>query len=367
VRLPTGGLQPRCLADAAGTVHVVYFKGDPGAGDLWYGTLRPGQGELTTPIRVSSQEHSAVAVGTIRGPQLALGRGGRVHVAWNGSSKAEPKGPKAPSGSGSAPMLYARLNDAGTAFEPQRCVAASSTALDGGGCVAADQEGRVFVGWHAAQPSGPGKEADRQFWVASSTDDGRTFAPEVAVSPKELGACACCGTAGFADSSGRVHFLFRAAKDNEHRDMQWLHSADHGAAFSAEPLQAWKANQCPMSSASISQAGDGQVVLAWETQGQVAFARADPQAGKVGKTISPEGAPKNRKHPAVAVDPNGRVLLAWAEGTGWNKGGDVCWQVFEKNGTPVAAQRGQREGAEGLQTWNASAAAFSNGRWVVIY
>ena len=41
---------------------------------------------------MNSQAGSAVAAGTIRGAHLALGRKGRVHVAWNGSGTALPKG-----------------------------------------------------------------------------------------------------------------------------------------------------------------------------------------------------------------------------------------------------------------------------------
>jgi hypothetical protein len=37
-------------------------------------------------LRVNSQQGSAIAAGAIRGAHLAVGRNGRVHVAWNGSS-----------------------------------------------------------------------------------------------------------------------------------------------------------------------------------------------------------------------------------------------------------------------------------------
>jgi hypothetical protein len=50
---------------------------------------------------------SAIAVGNIRGAQTSVERNGRVHVAWNGTAPT-----------GRLPMLYARLNDAGSAFEP---------------------------------------------------------------------------------------------------------------------------------------------------------------------------------------------------------------------------------------------------------
>ena len=47
-----------------------------------------------------------------RGAQLAVGGGNRVFVVWNGSDQAVK------SASGAWPMLFTRLNDDGSAFEP---------------------------------------------------------------------------------------------------------------------------------------------------------------------------------------------------------------------------------------------------------
>src|SRR5262245_10100287 len=116
VATPDGGIQPQAVADQAGVVHVIYFKGDPGHGDLFYVRNKPGTTEFSMPLRVNSQPGSAIAMGTIRGGQLALGRNGRVHVAWNGSDeKVAPPNPIK-----GVPMLYARLNEDRSAFEPQR-------------------------------------------------------------------------------------------------------------------------------------------------------------------------------------------------------------------------------------------------------
>jgi len=112
------------------------------AGDIFYVRREAGEATFTEPVRVNSHPGSAIAMGTIRGAQLAIGQNGRVHVAWNGSNKA-PKGP------GGNPMLYARLNDAGIAFEPQRNLITWAGGLDGGGTLAADAKGRVYVFWHA--------------------------------------------------------------------------------------------------------------------------------------------------------------------------------------------------------------------------
>src|SRR5712692_2605547 len=76
LRLPEGGLQPQTAVDDRGVLHVVYFSGEPAGGNLFY--VRSTE----APVRVNSQPASAIATGTIRGAQLALGRNGRVHVAW---------------------------------------------------------------------------------------------------------------------------------------------------------------------------------------------------------------------------------------------------------------------------------------------
>src|SRR5262245_59753647 len=139
IRTPNGGLQPQAVTDASGALHLVYFAGEPGGGDIFY--VRRGRGEVvfSSPIRVNSQPGSAIATGTIRGAHIAVGRIGRVHVSWNGSNQASPRGPE-----NSAPMLYARMNDAKTAFEAQRNLMRCSHGLDGGGSLtAADQWRRI--------------------------------------------------------------------------------------------------------------------------------------------------------------------------------------------------------------------------------
>src|SRR5207237_2312354 len=105
------------------------------------------------PTPVNSRPGSAIAVGNSRGAHLAVGKNGRAHVAWMGADKAEPRAP-----GGAAPMLYTRLTDDGTAFEPQRNLIQSAVGLDGGGSVAADRDGNVYVVWHAPEPGSQGEE-----------------------------------------------------------------------------------------------------------------------------------------------------------------------------------------------------------------
>lgn len=231
VRVPDGGIQPQAVADAKGVAHLVYLKGDPRASDVYY--VRRQGTSWSTPLRVNSRPGSAVAAGTIRGPQLALGKNGRVHVVWFGSGQSGIQGPE-----GSAPLLYTRLDDSGTRFEPERNLMQSTTALDGGPGVAADSSGNVHVAWQAAPRKGAG-EANRALWIARSTDDGKSFTREAPAWSEPTGACPCCSTEVFADSKGAVYALYRMAANRTERDMVLLASADRGRTFTGARIDPW--------------------------------------------------------------------------------------------------------------------------------
>src|SRR2546423_10962769 len=79
-RVPEGGLQPQTVVDQQGTTHLVYFGGDPKTGDLFYVKRAAGEASFTKPIRVNSNRGDAIAVGTIRGAQIALGKSNRLHI-----------------------------------------------------------------------------------------------------------------------------------------------------------------------------------------------------------------------------------------------------------------------------------------------
>jgi hypothetical protein len=234
LRTPDGGVQPQAVVDARGVLHLVYLKGDPAACDVFYIRQAPGTERWSKPLRVNSVPGSAIAVGTIRGAHLAVGKGGRVHVAWNGSGRAVPKTPF-----GESPLLYARLNDAGTGFEPQRNLMRSTRLLDGGGTIAADGGGNVLVAWHAAGASG-NSERDRRLWIARSRDDGKSFERERPAFAEPTGACPCCGTRAFADRRGTFYLVYRTASTETDRDMYLLVSWDRGEQFTGGMLHPWK-------------------------------------------------------------------------------------------------------------------------------
>jgi hypothetical protein len=354
IRTPNGGIQPQAVTDERGALHLIYFAGEAEAGDIFYVRRETGQENFSPPIRVNSTPESAVASGTIRGAQIAIGRQGRVHVAWNGSGKSGIQGPAK-----SAPMLYARMNGACTAFEPQRNLMKTSHGLDGGGSIAAGRSGNVYVAWHGAPP-GENGEAARRVWLARSTDDGKTFAPEIPASNDATGACACCGMRAFVDAGGAVHLLYRTATEMTERGMFLLTSTDQGKHFNGLRLDNWRLTTCPMSSAAMTVNAARQTLAAWEHDGQVFWAALDAKP----RAIAAPAETGKRRHPVIATNARGETILVWTEGTGWKRGGSLAWQLFDRN-----AMLSETKGlAPGIPVWGlAAVASEADGSFTIIY
>jgi hypothetical protein len=331
LRIPEGGIQPQAVVDKSGRIHLVYFKGAARAGDLFYVVKRTNDPDFSKPLRVNSKSSNAIAVGTIRGAQIALGKGDRIHAAWNSSDGKE--------------MLYTRLNNG--AFEPERNVMTWTGGLDGGGSVAANEQGEVFVTWHGSASDNKRGEAGRAVFVAKSQDEGKTFAKEIRANQSDSGACGCCGMKALANGD-RLYMLYRAATKVTNRDMILLVS--DGAE---RTVSKWNIGSCPMSSAALINGRSG-VLAAWELENQIAFASGDD-------VISPSGNGK-RKHPSIAENGSGTILLVWTENTGWERGGSLAWQLF-KDKKPV----GEVQRKDGIPVWSMAAAVAVGEQFYIIY
>ena len=118
-----------------------------------------------------------------------------------------------------------------------------------------------------------------------------------------------------------------------------------------------------MSSFALTE-GSAGILAAWETAGQVYFARIDPSTGRRSEPAAVPGTGKGRKHPVLAGNDRGETILVCTEGMGWNRGGAVAWQVFDKDGRPTA-ERGR---AAGVPTWSLVAVfARPDGGFTVVY
>ena len=349
---PDDGIQPQAVIDTAGTIHLLYFKGEPGAGDLFYVRRQARDAAFSSPLRVNSEAGTAIATGSVRGGQIALGRNGWIHVAWNGSKAVERDGVK------HTPMWYARLSAGGGAFEPQRPIGTHTKNLDGGGSVAAGTDGRVHVVWHAAGLEEG--EPHRPIYIATSSDDGGRFAAEKAFA-NDGGACGCCGVETLVDAKGRLQILYRSAGAMIHRDAMWMTIGPNGASTPVQ-LQPWELSACPMTTFAMAAAPAG-IVAAWETQQQIYSAVLDPDRRALSAVVPMTGTAV-RKHPSVAINSAGDRLIAWTEGTAWARGGSVAWALQNQKGEETASAAN----AGAVPVWGlVSAIARPGGTFVIFH
>ncbi len=345
---PGQGIQPRALVAPDGSLHLVWYQNSDKAGDIWYAKHLGGK-NFSEPVRVNSELGTAVAIGTIRGAQAVIGKGGRVHVVWNGAMKQ--KGDH-------APLYYTRLAGDGKSFEPQRGMS-GDWIMDGGGAVAADAKGHVHVFYHGGKGDGMG-EAARRVLVRSSADDGKSFDAERVISPDGAGVCGCCAMQAIATDDGTVMALYRTASNGgKQRDIVSLASHDHAKTFAHTIMDRWSIAACPMSSMSLAASSRG-ILAAWERDGQIYI-------GPIGNSnsaamVSPSGTPGHRKHPVLAVKGDD-VLVAWTEGTGWQKGGSMGWQILR--GSPLAPTNTSGR-APGVKVWSFVSAAPAKDGFVIV-
>jgi hypothetical protein len=106
------------------------------------------------------------------------------------------------------------------------------------------------------------------------------------------------------------------------------------------------------------------VVAAWETDGQIYFAAAKPGTTEFTEPRAAPGDAKDRKHPAMAFNARGELILAWTEGTGWERGGALAWQVFDKTGNPTDG-KGRVDG--GIPVWGLPTVVATDKGFTIIH
>ena len=315
-------------------------------------TTNPGTMMTLSVPELQDYQQQTTSFDAFGGGQMALGRAGFVHVAWNASRPIERDGVR------ETPMWYARLRPGARAFEPQRPIGSHTRHLDGGGSVAADAEGRVHVVWHAAG-SADG-ETNRRIYVATSSDDGARFSKEAPFGDA-AGLCGCCQLETLIDRHGQLNVLYRAAGETGHRDAMWLRLV-RGRTTAPVRLQAWQLQACPMTTFAMTHRG-GDIVAAWETQQQIHAALLTPESLRVSETSAMSGTAV-RKHPSVAVNTAGDTLYAWTEGTAWARGGTVAWELRNDAGARVASASSAGE----VPVWSpVAAAARADGSFLLIH
>jgi hypothetical protein len=213
--------------------------------------------------------------------------------------------------------------------------------------------------WHAVADAKD--ETGRAVYIAKSTDNGKTFGRERMANPEPTGACGCCALRATVDGEGTLYVLYRSAEQKVNRDTMVLVSRNKGESFQESLVDRWNINACPMSMYSLASGAAG-VVGAWETTGSVLHATLKRGDVMFSRAVRESG--QDQKHPTVVQNARGETLVAWTEGTGWQKGGSLAWQVYDSAGRrTTAAGR-----VPGIPVWGlATAFVGPDDNFVIVY
>lgn len=139
-------------------------------------------------------------------------------------------------------------------------------------------DGSVYVSWLDERnlppvSSGQAKnhqhvEANRELFVARSTDTGKTFSPNRSVAED---VCPCCKTSLAISHDGRIYASWRQVLPGNLRHIAVASSSDQGQTFSAPVIVSddrWTIAGCPVSGSSLSVSNDGKLEVLWYAAGE---------------------------------------------------------------------------------------------------
>jgi len=258
------GDAPTVAVGPDGAVYVGWtarVEGAPHATALYLSVSHDGGRSFGAPVRVDDDtrpnEHGMHS--------LAVGRDGRVYVAW----------------------------------------------LDGRGTPPAMTMGAEAHSKGMAEPN-------REVYFAYSADGGRTFSRNRRVATE---ACPCCKTSLAVGEGGRVYLGWRQVLPGELRHIAVASSADGGETFSDPTVVSddrWEINACPVSGPALAASGDAGLRVLWYTEGQAGPAglyTSESQDG--GRTFTPRRAVAEggvRGTPQLLPDGRGGLVAVYDDG-----------------------------------------------------
>lgn len=321
--------------------------------------------ESNSPWALSPTASVDRKVRGIVGPSVRIDDAGRIALAWVEEEKEIRS------------VLYARLDKAGDSIAPVKVNGASEipySRQEAPALVASGDD--VFVTWAVTHPKArPDKPFANDLRLSRSTDGGKTFRPSILVNDdeqvighsfdslhvapdgvihvawidaregkKESGTfatssadhgrtvgknrkvdedtCVCCRTAMATAVDGTLYVAWRKILPGDLRETVVARSSDGGQSFTSPVIvghDKWVFPGCPHRPASIGTDRQGRLYVVWYTEGEdetpaIYLAYSDDR----GQTFSSKQKVNVSKgtfpdHPQLAVDPDGRLVIAWEE------------------------------------------------------
>lgn len=294
-----------------------------GKADIYLAVSRDGGLKFGPPVRVNAVAGEARVSGEIA-PRVAIVPGSasgvpEIAVLWNAKD-------------GVTMIKLARSRDGGRSFgTPQPLQTAGAAGDRGWQALAVDGRGTAHAIWldhrgMAAAKTGAAAHKGEHDGVAMAQRSGLYYASSSAGGAsvdRELfkGVCYCCKTAMTAAPDGTLYAAWRHVFDGNFRDMAFTASRDGGKTFS--PLarinqDGWSINGCPDDGPAMAVDAKGAVHLVWPTvvggtEGALLYAVSrDGRSFSAPIRVPTLGSPKP-SHPQIAIDGQGRPVVAWDE------------------------------------------------------
>ena len=265
----TDAAEPVIAAGQDGTIFVAWVEHkEGGKSDLWLAHFN-GEGKaLRQPLRVNPNMDEVTA--WFGGPTaLAVAQDGSVYLGWTARAASE----------GHATTLYlSASHDGGQSFaSPVKINDDSKPAVHGMQSLAVAPDGRIYAAWlderniTGPQPSqkaeGHHMESNREVFISSSTDGGRSFSPNVRVASE---VCPCCKTSLAVATNGRLYVSWRQVLPGDFRHIAVASSTDEGRTFSTRVIVSddrWVLTGCPVSGPALEAGTDNVLRVLWYTAG----------------------------------------------------------------------------------------------------
>lgn len=283
--------EPHVAIDAEGRLVGVWAAvSDDGSADILFSRYDSSGPGWATPRCVQPTGHTAVA-GRQVGPRLAVARDGDIFVSWVDRDR-DPTGD----------ILFSRSPNGGRSFgEPAR-VNDDESAMTGqeyhGVAVASD--GAIGVVWLDERDAPPTYPNQKQVYFSSSSDGGRTFSKNRALTSSDRGVCPCCRPSISAGDDGALHVIYRDRVDDTLFIRMLTRAAGESHFSPAVTLSdGWKFPACPVNGPGVAAGPNGTVWAAWvEGEGEseiLWWARSDDEGASftVGKRVNTGDAPSS--------------------------------------------------------------------------
>ena len=276
--------QPQAAIGSDGSVHVVF-----GAGDAVQYSRSPNGRIFEKPkpaFRVPN-----MPLGMRRGPRIAIANDVIVVTAIGG---------KVGKGRDGDVLAWRSTDDGSTWQGPVRVNDSADSAREGLHAMATGEDGSVWCVWLDL------RDRKSEVYAARSIDNGSTWDPNICVYRSPDGSvCECCHPSVAVGKNG-VHIMFRNSVSGN-RDMYITSSADDGRSFTpARKLGqgTWSLDACPMDGGMLATTTAGTIQTVWRRDGNVytALASGDPEVD-LGKG----------QQPWIAATQQG-VFLVWTSG-----------------------------------------------------